>query len=423
MKPFGLLYDLGLHLYACASIPKIISQFGKYRNNCLPRLGFGFPKIDKKGKKLVWIHAVSFGETKAVEPLIKKFKAQDNPPLILLSSTTETGHQEGLKNSAADFHVYLPFDFSYVICPIMKRVAPDLVILTETDFWYHFQTAAKKEGAQLVVINGKISERSFKRLSKVPFLAKRLLGPIDHFYVQGEHYLDRFAGLKIPPSKITITGNVKLDSDPVKENPALLKVRLGLQNETVLTLGSTHDPEEKIWIKALKSLWEQFPTLKVLLVPRHPERFNDVAKLLASEQIPFSRWSEEGKLDQKNLLLVDTMGVLRSCYQISDLTFVGGTFAPKVGGHNILEPAFYAKPVLFGPHMHSQPDFLDLVKNYNAGIQVTEETLLPTLENLLKNPANAQTLGQNGQKLITSSRGALNHTFNALLPLLQKDSI
>lgn len=415
MKLFGLGYDIALHLYTLGILPKTVYRWHKYKNNIWKRFGKDFPHPEKEGRKLIWIHAVSLGETKAIAPLVKRFKSLNPAPLVLLSTTTETGHAEGLKSAPeADFHLFLPLDFSYIIRPLVKRVSPDLVILTETDFWYHFQEAAKQAGAQFVVVNGKISERSFHRLSKLPFLARRLLGSIDHFYLQGDLYKKRFTELAIPPSKLTVTGNIKLDAEVEKIDVTAFKKQLGVTNETILTLGSTHDPEERIWIEALKQLWLHFPHLKVLLVPRHPERFNTVAQLLKSASVPFSRWSEGGTLQDHPLILMDAMGILKKCYQISDLAFVGGSFTSKVGGHNILEPALYGKPVLFGPHMHSQPDLLDLVNAYQAGLQITPDTLVPTLQKLLSNPTLLLQMGSQGLALTTASRGSLDYTFSLL---------
>ncbi len=417
MTPFSLVYDICLHAYILAAC----LNFRKYKNIFLKRLGKDFPVIEKKNRPLIWIHAVSVGETKAVAPLIKRLKSTANTPCILLSTVTETGHETGLKSAPeADYHVYLPLDFSYIIRPIMKRVAPDIVILTETDFWFHFQDAAKKSGAELIVINGKVSERSFNRLLKLPTLRKYLLYPIDHFYVQGELYRSRFEKLGIAPSHLTVTGNLKLDGEIEQEDVSLLKDQLGLSGKRVLTLGSTHDPEERLWIDALKQLWLHFPDLKVLIVPRHPERFNEVAHLLESESLSFSRWSDRGTLHGHDILLVDAMGVLRKCYQLSDLAFVGGSFTPKVGGHNILEPSFYGKPVLFGPYMHSQPDFLDLAKAYKAGIQIDSGEIASTVHRLFSSPSEAQELGANGRKLIKESSGALYETCSRVLHLLQK---
>lgn len=403
---FSFFYDLCLHVYALFCLRKLLTWKK-------------FPKIEKNGRELIWIHAVSFGETKAVAPLIRRFKALENPPLIVLSTITKTGHAAGLKTEA-DFPVYLPFDLSYIIRPIIKRIAPDLVILTETDFWYQFQRAAKKIGAKLVLINGKISERSFKRHMSLPFLRRRLFEPFDLCCVQGQLYHDRFRTLGIPESKLKITGNIKLDVSEASQTFIPSREHLGVKDCFVLTLGSTHPPEERIWMTALKQLWLHYPNLKVIIAPRHPERFAEVGKLIASETLPFGRWSERETLHERNILLVDEMGALREFYKLSDVAFVGGSFTPKVGGHNILEPAYYGKPVLFGPYMHSQPDFLELVKTYRVGLQITPEEIFPTMHKFISTPTLCSELGDGGLQLITESRGALDKTERLLLSLLQK---
>lgn len=408
-------YDLGIHLFAFF---KVLGDWKKYRGIIGARLGKGFPKIEKNGKRLVWIHAVSMGETKAVAPLIKKIKSLKDAPVVILSTVTQTGHEEG-KKSDADYKVFLPFDLPYVVRPIVRRLRPDLVILTETDFWYHFQDAAKESGARLAVVNAKLSERSFNRYQKFPSFVRRLLQPIDHFYAQGPLYEERLKKLGIPAEKITVTGNIKLDA-PVETAKIPTREQIGLKNHFVITLGSTHAPEERIWIQALKKLWHHYADLKVLIVPRHPERFNEVAHLLEEERLSYARWSQKGTLHSRDVLLVDAMGVLKTCYQLSDLAFVGGSFTPKVGGHNILEPCFYGKPVLFGPCMASQPDLLDLARSYQAGIQIAPEDIVPTVRQLIDNFSLARQLGQNGLRLLAESRGALDKTFNALHPLLEK---
>lgn len=414
---FTLLYDLGLFLLALMALPKFFFKRKKYRGLFNLRLGFTFPKIEKGRRKLIWIHAVSLGETKAILPLIEKFKALSHPPLILLSTLTKTGHQEGLK-SQADWKVFLPFDFRFLIRPIVKRVKPDLVILTETDFWYHFQKEAKKSGAKLVVVNAKLSQRSFQRYRSLPFVKRKLLFPIDHFYVQGIHYENRFKKLGISSDKITVTGNIKLDHFPtVSTFPT--RCQLGLSNQFVITIGSTHAPEEHIWIQALKQLWRRHSHLKAILVPRHPERFDEVAALLKREAVPFSRWSDS--THSGNVLLVDAMGVLLTCYQHCDLAFVGGSFTPKVGGHNLIEPLLFGKPVIFGPYMHSQPDLLDIVRSHHAGLQIEPEDIIPTVNQFIVNPSLSQKLGGNGEKLLLESKGALDFTFKLLQPLLEKN--
>ncbi len=408
------LYDVAIHFFAFF---KLLFNRKKYRGIVGARLGKGFPKIEKGSQKLVWVHAVSLGEAKAIAPLIKKLKSQKNAPIVILSTITQTGHEEG-KKSCADYTVYLPFDFSYIIRPIVRRLCPDLVILTETDFWYHFQASAKKCGAKLAVVNAKLSKRSFERYQKFPMFVRYFLGPVDHFYAQGAVYAERFEQLGISSGKITITGNLKLDATAeITEEPT--RKQLGLDDNFVITLGSTHAPEEKIWIHALKHLWQEHSGIKVLIVPRHPERFNEVANLLEQEDLFYGRWSQKGTLHTRDILLVDTMGALKTCYQLSDLTFVGGSFAPHVGGHNILEPCSYGKPVLFGPYMASQPDLLDLARSYQAGVQIMPEDIISTVNQFITCPKLSMQIGQNGLNLLAGSRGALEKTFNALQSLLE----
>ncbi len=415
MRLFGLLYDLGLHLLALATLPKGVRQWKKYKKLLFHKLGGGFPRIEKQARKLVWIHAVSLGETKAVIPLVKRLKKENPTLLILLSTTTQTGHEEGKKNlSCADFHLFLPFDVSYIIKPLVRRVSPDLVILVETDFWYHFQKTAKECGAQLILINGKLSVRSFLRYKKLPFLSRALFHPFDHFCLQGEVYRERFEKLGVPQEKMSIMGNMKCEGVELLSDEEVLRWRESLAltpRDQVLVLGSTHAPEEKIWMGALKRLWEEFPTLKVLLVPRHPERFAEVASLLEEAGIRYNRWGEKRAFDQVSLLLVDAMGVLRNCYQIGDFAFVGGSFTEKVGGHNIMEPCFYGKAVLFGPHMQGQPDFLELVRSFSAGIQIQVEEIVPVVKKLMQEPHWKEGLGRNGRRLVGVSLGALDKTY------------
>jgi 3-deoxy-D-manno-octulosonic-acid transferase len=421
MSIFGFAYDLALHLYMVILLPKIFFHWKKYRGHFSKKLGFNFPRIEKNGRKLIWIHAVSLGETRAVAALVRRLKALTHPPCILLSTSTETGHNEGKRHASdADYHVFLPFDFSYVIKPIVYAAAPDLVVLTETDFWYHFQKFSKKQGASLMLINGKISERSYKRLLRLPFLSKRLLHPIDYFCLQNEFYLERFVNLGISKEKLKVTGNLKLDADLETCDSQALKNELGICHGPVFALGSTHFPEESMWIAALKQIWKKYPSLKVLLAPRHPERFQEIANLLAAEDIAFSFWSKTRSLSHAKILLVDVMGVLKKCYQVCDFVFVGGSFTPKIGGHNLMEPVFYGKPVLFGPCTHSQSDLAANVLAFSAGIQITSDTMLAEVQKLIANPQLTQEIGKNGLSLAASVRGSLEKTFLSLIPLLQK---
>lgn len=420
----GILYEIGLHILALFSFPIFLYQYlfkKKYRNSFLKRWGKSFPEIHSD--KLIWLHAVSVGEIKAVSTFLKMLKEAYPEYQLLISSITETGHQEAKKCIPfADFHVYLPFDFSYVIGPILKRVKPKVVILSESDFWYNFLTISKKLGAKLFLINGKLSEKSAKRYRLFSCL-KGFFTPFDLMCIQDETYQKRFLSLGLDPQKISVTGNLKLDDSysqlSASEEEGLKDMLHIKQGDLVLVIGSTHDPEEELFLDLMPKLWERFPNLKVLLVPRHPERFKTVARLIERKQIPFYKFSEITSVKNGvRLILVDAMGQLRSLYQISDVSVVAGSFTPKVGGHNILEPNWFGKPSVYGPYMYTQKGFLDLARRYQSGLQTEEETLLEDLSRLLQNPEERYRLGSNGKRLFESAKGASKRSLDAISKFL-----
>ncbi len=421
-----LLYDIALHCAASFFLPKMgwkMLREGKYKKSFLKKMGAEFPIIIKKGKPLIWVHAVSYGETKAIFPLVKKLQENFPSAQFLFSSTTETGHAEAMRlfpkeNFGEVYHVYLPFDFSYVINPIVERVKPDLVIITETDFWLNFIHAAKKEGACIALANGKLSERSFSRFKMLSCFSKRLFSLFDLLCVQNITYKERFEKLGVAPAKIHVTGNLKLDAPLLKLSigeKEEWKKRLGISPEAlVITAGSTHDPEEQILLDDLFPLWEKYPHLKLILVPRHPERFDRVAALLEEKKISYSRYS--GSPDcHARVTLVDAMGQLKNCYAVSDIAFVGGTLTSKVGGHNLIEPSFFGVPVLFGPYTYSQPDFHELLLSYEAGLPYSPFSLAQ----LIESKAERENLGGNGLRLCQEAAGSCDKTHSYISSLLK----
>lgn len=402
------LYTAALHLLVLLSLLRKRSRkvFGqKWGRGIVPE-GEG---------PLIWIHAVSLGETKTIIPLARRLLRAHPTARILFTTGTETGHEEGKRAfKEAVAHLFLPFDLPYVITPFVKRLRPTLVLLVETDFWAHWQRACKEVGASLMVVNGKISERSFRRHRAFPLFTSLLLDSIDQFCVQDAQYAERFRRLTKQP--VIVTGNLKIDGDVP---PPLKREELGLQREDlVLTCGSTHPGEESRLLGVVEALWQEGRAVKVILVPRHPERFDQVAAFLKERGVGFSRMSSEGGFRGQRVLLFDVMGKLRPCYGVADVAFVGGSFVEAVGGHNVLEPAFYGVPVLFGPFMHGQPEFKELALRYGAGLQVDEETLGPTLRALLMEPLRREALGAGGRRLLAEEKGALARTEAAIEQLL-----
>ena len=419
----AIIYEIGLWIATLAALPKLLYNFfvkKKYHQSLPIRFGFKYPNFSKKKGKRIWIHAVSVGETKAVSSLAREIKQRFPTSELIVSSVTETGHGEAKRSLPfADYHVYLPFDFDCLSRRIVKQAEPDLVVLCESDFWYHFLRRAKQNGAQLALVNGKLSERSTGRFAKVPFFSKRLFQLFQVLCVQNHLYLDRYLRAGAPEENLQVTGNLKFDEDYPHlraDEMAQWKNKLGIQpNQLVLTVGSTHDPEEKLVLNVLKEIRKNVPNLKVLIVPRHPDRFKEVAALIEKEGISFISFTDiNHRTGQEQVILIDAMGMLRMCYQLSDVAIVGGSFTSKVGGHNVLEPCWYGKPVLFGPHMHTQVELVDLLKQYEAGRQVETDELAQVLEAWLKNPEQRNEIGQKGIKLIADIKGSKKKTLTAL---------
>ncbi len=418
---FSALYDAAILAGGITYLPKQLYQVARGRRSSSALKARYWPQsspLDKGNRKLVWVHAVSLGETRAVTALVESMRDTWGDVAVVVSSITETGHAEAKRAMPwADRHLLLPLDLSWTMRRMIRNMQPDLVVVTETDYWYHFLSAAKKQGAQLAVVNGKVSERSAGRLKKLPFISKRLLGQFDHLCVQSEIYRQRFADIGVPEQNLTVTGNIKFDSDYAvmsQEERAQLQQRLGIQEgQPVLVLGSSHEGEEKVIINACKALWKDFPNLKLVIVPRHPERFADVAQLLDAEAIAFQRYSnpQEGACP---VTLVDAMGQLCQCYQLSDISIVAGSFTSKVGGHNLLEVCAYGKALVFGPHMHQQPELCEIVLNAKAAVQVDADKLADELRRLLSDSAARESLGRAGRDLVTQNQGCIQRTLATL---------
>lgn len=391
-------------LYNCALLLLSIFYLPKWlrRKQGIP--DFVFTKTGPR----IWVHSISLGETKAVAPLIKKLQQQYPNATILISTITDTGYEES-KKLGADFIFYLPLDFSWTIRKLMNQIKPDLLILMEGDFWFNLITLAPR----VALVNGRISEKSLSRFQKVPFFSRPLFHKIELLCVQSALYRDRFLTLGIDPHCITVTGNLKFDQHFPHIDKAKWAHDLGLlATDRVLTIGSTHDPEEELLLTALAPLLQKFPQLKVLLVPRHPERFSAVADLLERKGIDFNRLSSPLKDPNRRVTLVDAMGVLSACYQLSELAIVGGSFITRLGGHNIFEPAALGVPVLFGPSMYSQKDLVDLVVDAGAGWQVTLDNVTSVVNELLSFPTS--TMREAGLKLADEVHGSTKRTLEAL---------
>ncbi|MDN3506398.1 MAG: glycosyltransferase N-terminal domain-containing protein [Simkaniaceae bacterium] len=377
-----MLYNLILILGAIAQIPKWLLQ-KKYHGTILQRLGFSLP-AKANTIPTIWIHAVSMGETSAILPIYKRLREKYPTAAFYFSSMTKTGlaRAQKLYPEAAGYF-YLPLDFSWVMKRLVLRLKPDILVLSEGDFWHNLIRNVKSRGGKVLLLNGKISLRSSNRFAKVPRFSKRLFKQIDHLCIQNTEYATRFRSLYIPPERISITGNLKLSIEAPKLDPkekAKWREKFGFkETDRVITIGSTHEREEEL-------ILPQISGFKILLAPRHPERFAAIRKFLEKNPYP-------------HVHLVDQMGLLNICFQLSDLAIIGGSFLPGVGGHNIFEPIQAEIPVLFGPYMETQNELVELILNANAGIQTPAENLSIALSQAFSLTENAKLLSKHGTKI------------------------
>ncbi len=359
------------------------------------------------------LYAVSMGETKAASALFHQMKELYPQDQFYIVSRTRTGHAEAKKSiKEADGYFILPLDFSWGMKRFIKRLSPDVVINIESDFWLNFLRISKEFGALICLVSGRVSESSFKRFKTFPFFSKRLFSCFDLIAAQNELFKERFMSLGVDPSKISVTGNLKFDTPFTRIDKEELKRSLGLtQQDQVIVLASTHAGEEKALLKALSPLLEKVPHLKLIFVPRHPERFSSVENLLTASSFLMISYSRiQQKTGDEKLILIDAMGLLLSLYQIADLAIVGGSFLKHLNGHNIFEPIQAGSPVLFGPYMSDQKDLVECVLGAKAGVQVSLHNLPSQLESFLQDPFLRQQMCRQGEVLALQMRGASSRT-------------
>ncbi len=427
---FTFFYDVVLLSIAVISLPYVLWKwwrYGKYRESLPERLGICLPAKQSKTEQLViWFHAVSMGETRAVIPLYRKIKEHHPEAKIYFSSTTETGHAEAKRSFPdAAAHFFLPLDLSWTINRILHRLDPDLLILVESDFWYNLLHQTKQFGAKIALVNGKISHTSTKRYAWAQFFSQRIFSCFDLMLVQNEEYCKRFSQLRVPPEKLRITGNLKLSTAPKllsNIDRSFLLSELGLaEDDRIVVVGSTHDAEEEWVLSALSSLWNEIPQLRILIVPRHPERFEKVSEDLKKRNIDFFKYSERAqKTGTEKVLLIDAMGMLNSLYQIGEVAIVGGSFVSHVGGHNIFEPIALNVPVLFGPHMKEQKELAEMVLSAGAGKQVAINALFQEVRTLLLDPVEYKKMQLAGATLKEQALGSIEKTWGYLEKIFNK---
>lgn len=365
-------------------------------------------------------HCVSVGEVVAASSLIKRIMENEPDVSVTVTTTTATGsaRAKAIFGDAVNI-AYLPFDLPLTMNLLLTRLKPKAVLITEVELWPNLIHCCWQRKIPVVVINARMTDRSAARYGKVSALFSPMLHKVSHVCAQGERDFANYKKLGIGDDRITLTNNIKFDQALATETESAF---LGLQRgmRSIMVAGSTHEPEEQALFDACRSLVPAHPDLLLVLVPRHPERFAVVAKLLESQSVSFVKSSQTQTIPADcSVVLLDEMGKLNQAYQIADFSFVGGSLADK-GGHNALEPAAVGVPVIMGPHTYNNPVICQYLEEKGALTIVSDASEIQVcLASWLENPEQARHAGRAGQDVIKENSGALEKTLSCLDKVLR----
>jgi 3-deoxy-D-manno-octulosonic-acid transferase len=427
------IYSLLLAVGFLILLPRFLYDafhHGKYVAGFRERLGTLSPVTSQP---LIWIHCVSVGETQAARPLVLEFKKQLPNHRIAISTTTLTGQnlaREIFKNDAEKIF-YFPFDWRWTVRRTLEALRPEVVLIMETELWPGFLRECERQQIPVVVLNGRLSERSFRRYRLFRGFMSRVLGGVSLAIMQTEADATRLRLLGIAADKVQVSGSLKFDAGTLPLNDALtaeLCTRFNFTDDSPLILAaSTHAPEERIVIEAFMRLTAPtVPTARLMIAPRHPERFAEVAALVEAFGLPWTRRSapEHNSDRAARIVLLDTIGELQSAYSLATVVFVGGSIA-KTGGHNILEPAAVGAWILTGAHTYNFREIVEAFVRADAIVQLPampESDTVLELEKLfaafLTDRDKRRLLGERAKRLVNRNRGATERTMELLRKLL-----
>jgi len=423
-----LFYSFGLALALVVSLPFWLFQalrHGKYRRGLAERMGKVPARLGSfEGARVIWIHAVSVGEVLAVAGLIEELRRAFPEYRVLISTTTDTGQDLARKRFGEENVFYFPIDFAAAIRSYLQTLRPELVVLAETEFWPNFLRMVDESGAQLAVVNARISDRSWPRYRRFRWALRQMLSHVDMFLAQTPQDSERLQSIGANPQRVEVTGNLKFDVPVPAVPPIVESLRrsfLEKRASPILVCGSTVEDEEAPLLKAYENILVSHPCAAMVLAPRHPERFETVSKLIERMEIPSYRrsvWAGESLAGR--VLLVYTIGELASLYGLADVAFVGGSLVPR-GGHNIIEPAQHGVAIVTGNHTENFRDIVWLFQKRDA-VRIVGVAELPlTLMQLLDNDEERRALGRKAKETILSQVGATSRTLDALRNLLARD--
>jgi len=428
------LYSVLVLILAVIASPWFLYQaarYKKYVGSLGQRMGYLPVSFNMDGDESIWVHAVSVGEVLTARPLISELKRR-YPNLRMFLSTTTMAGQQLARRSVPDVDAvfYFPFDLGFVVKRTLNLVRPKLFIMMETEIWPNLLRECRARGIKTAVVNGRLSARSFPRYRLIRPMMRRVLEHIDRFLVQSEESARRFIDLGADPARVVVTGSLKFDS--LEVSPTALQARARDRvlryfrlpaSRPVIVSGSTMKGEEPVVLKAFRRVRTAAPNALLVLAPRNPERFGEAEALARSEGWKVARRSDlavdaEPRVD---VVILDTIGELATIYQIATIVFVGGSLV-ATGGHNVLEPAVFGKPIVFGPHMENFLEIAEAFVSNGAGVQLAgEEQLEETFVELMGDPVRRARLGAAARALVEANRGANDKSVTVLAQLLPQE--
>jgi 3-deoxy-D-manno-octulosonic-acid transferase len=401
----------------------IAVRHGKYREGWSQKLFGRVPRRDSD-RRCIWFHAVSVGEVNLLRTVLPAVRQRFSGWDIVVSTTTKTGF-ELLKTQQPELLTfYCPLDFTWAVAAAMRRIRPSALVLTELEVWPNLIDAAEQSGAEVALINARLSEKSHRGYCRVRWFMKRVLQKIDMIAVQDEQYRLRFLSLGADPAKIHVTGSIKFDGAETQRANSLtldLARRWDVNaSDVVLLAGSTQAPEERLAFEAFRELKRDHPEARLVLVPRHPQRFDEVAKFLDDVQADWIRRSmlDETSRPRTDVLLVDTIGELRGWWGLAHAGFVGGSLGSR-GGQNMIEPAAFGVPVCFGPQTQNFRDVVQMLLAADAAKVIQDgDELRDFWRKTIEDSAMATTMGQRARQVVLEQQGATKRTIDWLSTLL-----
>ena len=430
------IYDIALFLAYLLYLP-FYALRGRVHGKIFTRLGF-FKRDDFlaiRGKDVIWIHAVSVGEARAAESLVQLIRQEWPKKRIVISTVTPTGH-EIVKRIVNENELvfYAPLDISLVVGKFLRHIAPSFLIIMETEIWPNLIRLSKRRGVSVVVVNGRISDRSYRRYNRLKSLLKPVLLSMDLFCMQTEEAGQRVVALGARVGRVKITGNIKFDiSADLKEPSFFSFLKESLRGCLFFIAGSTHENEEEEMVDIYKSLRKDFNHLRMLIAPRHLERVDRIRRMIrfhgleavnlshlsASPTGGSTRGSGPMSLSSGQVMLLDTIGDLNALYRLCDIAFVGGSLVKK-GGHNPIEPALFGKPIIFGKHMDNFREIRDIFIGERAALEVdSPQALEYELRRLLGDPHERKALGDRAKALLDKNKGAAGRAFAEIRKIIQ----